>query len=294
MFKKLNEKNKHTLISVIISALCTVTLMMGLTSMSVFLSEMAAEPTSAKPWIFEGFAFLSIAIYNVLLFARYKSKWLRVAYVSQTALCLVSSVLLFVLRKNITIYAVTSVLYLIGLVIYIAMNLRERHKIRQIARAVICFALLSFAILMVIVGGMDIAAIMINVMMAAVSLASIIYEAFSKIKFATIGNIIRRTYTLEILLGLVSLIIAFSYVFHIEENISYGDALWYCFAIVTTIGFGDVTVASNVSRVLSVILGIYGIIVVALITSIIVNFYNETKFVGKKEDAPEPEDKKEE
>ena len=64
----------------------------------------------------------------------------------------------------------------------------------------------------------------------------------------------------------------------LEPNMeNYGDALWYCFAIVTTIGFGDVTAVTLFGRVLSVILGVYGIIVVALITSIIVNFYNEMK-----------------
>ena len=61
------------------------------------------------------------------------------------------------------------------------------------------------------------------------------------------------------------------------------DAMWFCFATVTTIGYGDVAAATWLGRVLSVILGIYGIIVVALITSIIVNFYNEMKAAGKAE-----------
>ena len=58
---------------------------------------------------------------------------------------------------------------------------------------------------------------------------------------------------------------------------TFGDGLWYSFSVVTTIGFGDKVVVSTISRILSVILGIYGLLVVAVITSIIVNFYNETK-----------------
>lgn len=58
---------------------------------------------------------------------------------------------------------------------------------------------------------------------------------------------------------------------------TFGDALWYSFAVVTTIGFGDITAVTVPGRVISVILGLYGLIVVALITSIIVNFYTETK-----------------
>ena len=78
------------------------------------------------------------------------------------------------------------------------------------------------------------------------------------------------------------LITAFSIVLpNFELNIAtFGDALWYCFAIVTTIGFGDITAVTIPGRIISVILGLYGLFVVALLTSIIVNFYSETKDAG--------------
>ena len=81
------------------------------------------------------------------------------------------------------------------------------------------------------------------------------------------------------------LMIAFSIVLpQVESGIpTFADALWYCFAIVTTIGFGDYSAVTLPGRIVSVVLGIYGIIVVALITSIIVNFYNETKVSAEKE-----------
>lgn len=103
--------------------------------------------------------------------------------------------------------------------------------------------------------------------------------AFARIDMPTLKKIIRKTYAAEILFGIVLLIVAFSLVLpHLEEGITtFNDALWYCFAIVTTIGFGDFSAVTPVGRILSVILGLYGIIVVALITSIIVNFYGEMK-----------------
>jgi hypothetical protein len=99
---------------------------------------------------------------------------------------------------------------------------------------------------------------------------------------------VRKTYAAEILFGMLMLIIAFSIVLpQLDPGIpSFADALWYCFAIVTTIGFGDFAAATLPGRVISVVLGLYGIIVVALITSIIVNFYNETKDSGE---ADEPD-----
>ena len=117
---------------------------------------------------------------------------------------------------------------------------------------------------------------------AILSLGSIMAVTFARVRLDVLKKIIRKTYAAEIIFGLLLLIVSFSYVFkYMEESINtFADGLWYCFAIVTTIGFGDFTATSIVGRVLSVILGIYGIIVVALITSIIVNFYGEMKKTG--------------
>ena len=103
--------------------------------------------------------------------------------------------------------------------------------------------------------------------------------AFARIDMLILKKIVRKTYAAEILFGIVLLIVAFSLVLpYLEEGIAtFPDALWYCFAIVTTIGFGDFSTVTPLGRILSVILGLYGIIVVALITSIVVNFYGETK-----------------
>ncbi len=111
------------------------------------------------------------------------------------------------------------------------------------------------------------------------SLAGIFSVVFAHVRLDVLRKIIRKTYASEIILGLLLLMCAFSYVLSfVEESIpTFADGLWYCFAIVTTIGFGDIAATSLVGRVLSVILGGYGIVVVSLITSIIVNFYGETR-----------------
>ena len=92
---------------------------------------------------------------------------------------------------------------------------------------------------------------------------------------------------LGLLFGLLMLILSSSWVLvFTEEGIAtYKDALWYCFALVTTIGFGDITAVTDLGRTMSVVLGVYGIIVVALITSIIVNFYGEIKKTRTGEEA---------
>ena len=117
------------------------------------------------------------------------------------------------------------------------------------------------------------------------SIMNIMSIAFSRIRLDILMDILRKTYAAEILFGLLLLITAFSIILPVAEPEigSFKNAMWYCFAIVTTIGFGDISATTDFGRVLSVILGVYGIIVVALITSIIVNFYGEMKRVTSDE-----------
>ena len=122
---------------------------------------------------------------------------------------------------------------------------------------------------------------------AIVEAASVI---FSQMKLTVLFRIIVNTFSLEILFGLLTMVVCFAFILSAIEpkagegayNIAtFPDALWYCFAVVTTIGFGDFYAVTPIGRVLTVFLGIYGIICVAVITSIIVNYYNET--AGKKD-----------
>lgn len=53
-----------------------------------------------------------------------------------------------------------------------------------------------------------------------------------------------------------------------KEITSYGDALWYGFMLVTTIGFGDLTVTSPLARIVSVFLGLYGILMIGFICGV--------------------------
>ena len=52
---------------------------------------------------------------------------------------------------------------------------------------------------------------------------------------------------------------------------SFGDALWFTFVSIFTIGYGDYVVHTLLSRILTVILVIYGSIIIAIFTAIWVN-----------------------
>ncbi|MFF2676988.1 potassium channel family protein [Arthrobacter koreensis] len=55
----------------------------------------------------------------------------------------------------------------------------------------------------------------------------------------------------------------------------FGNALWYLFESFTTIGFGDYVAVTVPGRLITVFVALYGILVVALATGVIVGFYNE-------------------
>lgn len=67
------------------------------------------------------------------------------------------------------------------------------------------------------------------------------------------------------------------------EMSNVGDALWYIFALITSTGFGDITSVSILGRVISVILGIYSIFVIALLTALVINFYQEKMKIQQNE-----------
>ena len=114
-------------------------------------------------------------------------------------------------------------------------------------------------------------------MIIASSSRNVLFPYHKKLKLNVFGKIIKKSLVKEIILGLLILILLCSVYFTlVEPNLtSYVDALWYSFSVITTIGFGDISVTTTLGRILSVILGISGIVVVALFTSFIVNFYNE-------------------
>ena len=160
----------------------------------------------------------------------------------------------------------------IGRIVSIICNHRWRNIVLNVLLLV-----LSAAYCIIAYMGCDM--IVASTLASIIALGSIFAVVFGRIRMDVLKTIIRKTYASEIILGLLLLIFAFAYVFKfLESGIeTFEDGLWYGFAIVTTIGFGDITATSLIGRILSVVLGIYGIVVVAMITSIIVNFYGESK-----------------
>ena len=69
------------------------------------------------------------------------------------------------------------------------------------------------------------------------------------------------------------------------DTISYGDYFWWVFVTISTIGYGDVYPISTLARFWAIIIGLIGIIFLALFTAVVVNGF--TQEFQKRRDAGE-------
>lgn len=104
-------------------------------------------------------------------------------------------------------------------------------------------------------------------------------------KLRILKSILVRTHTTQILFSYLLFLFADALVIQlVEPRIhSYSDALWYCYAVISTAGFGDIVVSTPIGKFLSVLLTIYSLIVIALVTGVIVNYYNQLIQIRQKE-----------
>ena len=104
-------------------------------------------------------------------------------------------------------------------------------------------------------------------------------------KLRLLKEVLVRTNADKILIAYVVFVLVSALaVLIVEPNIDkYGDALWYCYAVVSTTGFGDVIVVTAFAKIISVLVTVYSTIVIAIVTGVVVNFYTEVAERQRKE-----------
>ena len=205
-----------------------------------------------------------------------------------TAFIFVLAILLALTKYSIYFLITTMFLYALTIIGNCVLNMRRDRSIQSIIFNSLCITL-SFLFTFVFffpaiyakhastVSNSNFMLLCFSTMIIVSSFKNVIFPYHKILKLNVVSKIIKKSMVKEIILVLLILVVLCSVYFTIvEPNItSYVDALWYSFAVITTIGFGDVYVITTFGRILSVILGISGIAVVAVFTSFIVNFYNE-------------------
>ena len=96
-------------------------------------------------------------------------------------------------------------------------------------------------------------------------------------KLKVLWQVIKQTKADEIILSyLIFVFIDALVIFLADPAIkTYGNAVWYCCVVIFTVGFGDLVATVVLSKIATIILMIYSVIVVAIVTGVIVNFYSQ-------------------
>ena len=271
---KNNEKkrSKAPIIGDMIFSLLTLPSAMG------YIQEYFTNPESPDLLLYLSSTFVVMGIARLFRAFRYRreSRLQFVKFLIYGFLMLACSFSGLVFDKT-TATRIFVVVYLGSLIVDRVISLYMNHGLRNVILNLIAVFMLGWT-MVEMYNELDIVFIMMIIVVLH-ALVSILSVSFARINLKSLSNVARETYAAEIIGGLLLLIFAFSYILRfLEPNMeSLKDGLWYCFAIVTTIGFGDITATTAIGRILSVILGMYGIVVVALITSVIVNYYGEMR-----------------
>ena len=118
-------------------------------------------------------------------------------------------------------------------------------------------------------------------------------------RIALIWALLRRSGAEKVLLGFLMWYLCSAFVVMVFEPgiVGYGDALWFLWAVSTTVGLGDVTAITLVGRITAVLCSIYAVVTTAVITGVIVDYFNElrqqqldqslTEFLDKLERLPD-------
>ena len=96
-------------------------------------------------------------------------------------------------------------------------------------------------------------------------------------KLKLLFKILKTTGLWHLIMGFVSFFLLAGLIIRfVEPTINnYGDALWYLFVSFTTIGYGDFAAQNIIGRVVTVVVSLYGILIVAFIPAVILSYMTE-------------------
>ena len=247
-----------------------------------FLEVMNNGYETAPYYLIWVFVFLGLT--GIIVFLKDRTKINLIRCIIILAFNVTLGIIVLFAKSNPYLFSLTAGLYCVVIVISRVLDMIQKRNVRNIILNGLIIALVIAMCVGLLTGPASndeqIQSIILVecVFVSVVSFIEAASIAFAQLKVKVLFKIVVSTFSFEVLLGLLTMVVCFSLIFmRIEPNMpTFADALWYCFATVTTIGFGDITATTGLGKILTVILGIYGIIVVAVITSIVVNFYNET------------------
>ena len=97
-------------------------------------------------------------------------------------------------------------------------------------------------------------------------------------KLRILRMVLHKTKADRLVLGfVVFLLVVSGILWAVEPGMTtYREALWYCYAIISTSGFGDFVAVTFVGRVCSILVTIYAIFVIGIVTGVVVSYFQQS------------------
>ena len=243
--------------------------------------------------LFMGLTIFSLVLFQVLLFLVKDTLKDKIRAILVGVIYVAAMLVGFASKNHFALFYISTMLILIGMALnQFLLVTSEKTKKGMITNILVGIVLLGLAgsILYDYPKDNESIKIIAIALFLFVSLKKVLFPTLKLEKIKLLLNILIKTHAIDVIVCLFAFMIAFSFILPGVEDKAGGsittfwDAMWYCFTVITTIGFGDFAAVSTIGRVLTVVLGVYGIVVVAILTSVIVNFYNEVTAKEKARD----------
>ena len=277
-----NKLSKDSIYLVLNLALAVVTMGLAAALASALMPDSFDLDSAA---LFMGLTIFSLVLFQVLLFLVKDTMKDKIRAIIVGVIYVIAMLVGFASKNHFSLFYISTMLIIIGMALnqFLLISVEETKK-GKITNILVGIVLLGLAgsILYDYPKDNESIKIIAIALFLFVSLKKVLFPTLKLEKIKLLLNILIKTHAIDVIVCLFSFKIEFSFILPCVESkvegstiTSFWDSMWYCFTVITTIGFGDFAAVSTIGRVLTVVLGVYGIVVVAILTSVIVNFYNE-------------------
>ena len=95
-------------------------------------------------------------------------------------------------------------------------------------------------------------------------------------KWKLLRGVLRKTHTYKIIVAIFAVFFLIALIIWLNDPAvhTYRQSIYYCFMIASSVGNGDVIVSTTLARILTMFLSVYSLFAIAIVTGVVVSYYN--------------------
>lgn len=95
-------------------------------------------------------------------------------------------------------------------------------------------------------------------------------------KWRLLRGVLRKTHTYKIIIAFLAVFFLIALIIWLNDPAvhTYRQSIYYCFMIASSVGNGDVIVSTTLARILTMFLSVYSLFAIAIVTGVVVSYYN--------------------